>query len=252
MTWLRAAVIAALIGSCGKLPTTPEGVAFLEVASPSSLTIDVGDTVRFRARALDASGAPMPDVVILWRTPDTSIVSLEETTGLVTGLAAGIGRVQAVIGTVDPKQPKDYLASDFVSLTVMAAPSLTLALASSSLVIQQGQAAPDDVTLTRTNFTANVTLELEGAPAGVTFAFAPNPATATTSTLTITVEATVAPGDYPLTVRGTAVGLADRTVPLTLTVTTAFRGADEILLKSMDELWEVNPDGPPHGPADRW
>ncbi len=118
MTRLRAAVIAALIGSCGKLPTTSEGVAFLEVAPPSTLTISVGDTVRFRARALDASGAPIPAVAILWRTPDEAIVSIDETSGLVTGLATGIGRVQAVIGSVDPKKTKEYLASDFISVTV--------------------------------------------------------------------------------------------------------------------------------------
>ena len=118
MTPLRAALIAALIGSCGKLPTTSEGVAFLEVAPPSTRTITIGDTVRFRARALDALGAPIPDVVILWRTPDEAIISVDESTGLVTGLAAGLGRVQAVIGSVDPKKTKEYFASDFVSLTV--------------------------------------------------------------------------------------------------------------------------------------
>jgi len=117
VTRLRAAVIAALIGSCGTLPTTSEGVAFLEVAPPSTLTITIGDTVRFRARALDASGVPKPEVVILWRTPDEAIISIDETTGLVTGLAAGIGRVQAVIGTVAANS-KQYFASDFVSVTV--------------------------------------------------------------------------------------------------------------------------------------
>ena len=118
MTRLRAAVIAALIGGCGTLPTV-EGVAFLEVAPPSTLTITIGDTVRFRARALDALGAPIPGATILWRTPDEAIISIDEATGLVTGLAAGIGRVQAVIGTV-AADSKQYFASDFISVTVTA------------------------------------------------------------------------------------------------------------------------------------
>jgi hypothetical protein len=120
VTRLRAALLAVLIGSCGKLPTTPDGVAFLDVIAPASLTIAIDDTIRFRARALDASGAPLPDVEILWRTPDESIISIDETTGLVTGLTAGIGRVQAVIGVVDPdsKKSKDYLASDLIAVTV--------------------------------------------------------------------------------------------------------------------------------------
>jgi uncharacterized protein YjdB len=119
---LRAALIAALIGGCGKLPTTSEGVAFLEVAPPLTRSITVGDTVRFRARALDVLGAPIPDVVILWRTPDEAIIDVDESTGLVTGLAAGIGRVQAVIGSLDPKQPKESFTSDFVSITVIEPP----------------------------------------------------------------------------------------------------------------------------------
>jgi len=121
VTPLRAALIAALIGGCGKLPTTSEGVAFLEVAPPVTRTITIGDTVRFRARALDVLREPIPDVVILWRTPDEAIISVDEF-GLVTGLAAGIGRVQAVIGTLDPKKPKESFTSDFVSITVSEPP----------------------------------------------------------------------------------------------------------------------------------
>lgn len=120
MSRLRAAVIAALIGGCGTLPTNSEGVAFLEVAPPINRTIGIGDTVRFRARALDALGEAKPEVVIHWQTPDPDIISIGESTGLVTGLAEGTGRVQAVIGTVDPdsKQSKEYFASDLFPVTV--------------------------------------------------------------------------------------------------------------------------------------
>lgn len=118
MTRFRAAVIAALIGGCGTLPTTSEGVAFLEVTPPITRTISIGDTVRFRARALDELGEPKPEVVIRWQTPDPDIISLDESTGLVTGLAAGTGRVQAVIGTVDEKQKTEYFASDLFPVTV--------------------------------------------------------------------------------------------------------------------------------------
>jgi hypothetical protein len=231
-------MIAALIGGCGDLPTTSEGVAFLEVVPPLNRTIGIGDTVRFRARALDALGEPKPEVVITWQTPDPDIISIDEF-GLVTGLAAGAGRVQAVIGTVDEKQKTEYFASDLVSLTVTS--PLILELALDTLVIQQGLELSNVLTLTRTNFTAEVTLALEGAPTGVTSAFAPNPATAATSTLTVTVAGTVAPGDYSLTVRGTATGIADRTVPLTLRVTPAL-GGSTTSVTSRDH----------DGPAARW
>jgi uncharacterized protein YjdB len=107
---------AVAAGACGNLPTTSEGVAFLELRPPAILTITVGDSLRIGARALDQAGQPVA-VVIHWRTPDTTTVSVGDTSGVVTGRAAGTGRVQAVIGD-------DELVSDFVTVTVQApAPS---------------------------------------------------------------------------------------------------------------------------------
>jgi len=94
---------------CGDLPTTSEGVAVLEVQPPANTTIDVGGTLQFSARTLDASGNPV-EVAVRWRTPDTTI-SVGETTGLVTGLFPGEGRVQAAVGN-------DELVSTFVRVTV--------------------------------------------------------------------------------------------------------------------------------------
>lgn len=116
MTALRVAVLAALVSGCGHTPTTPEGVAFLEVAPPTDLTLEIGDTVRFRARALDESGAPLPDILIRWRTPDDTVITIGETSGLVTALGTGSGRVQAVVGD-------DALVSDFITVSVTAPPA---------------------------------------------------------------------------------------------------------------------------------
>jgi uncharacterized protein YjdB len=101
--------LAALLSSCGNLPTTSEGVAFLQVQLPSSTTLAVGATLQMHATALDQAGNPL-DVAIRWRTPDTTL-SVEAGTGLVTGLAPGTGRVQAVVGD-------EELVSDFITLTV--------------------------------------------------------------------------------------------------------------------------------------
>ena len=99
---------------CGNLSTTSEGVAFLEVQSPSSTTLQIGDTVQFSARTLDASGQPIV-VSVLWRTPDSTI-SVGPSTGIVVGRFTGSGRVQAVVGD-------EELVSNFVTLTVTAAPA---------------------------------------------------------------------------------------------------------------------------------
>ena len=108
MRRFAGAILALCLAACGSLPTE-DGVAFLDIIPPASLTIDVGGTVRIGARALDANGEEL-DVVITWRTADTT-VSVDET-GLVTGLAAGKGRVQASIGE------SRRLVSNFIEITV--------------------------------------------------------------------------------------------------------------------------------------
>src|ERR1043165_8122068 len=84
------AALAALLGACGSLPTTSEGVALLEIRPPADLTVIVGDSLRIGARALDREGNPL-DVLIHWRTPDTTI-TVGDTSGVVIGVAAGSGR----------------------------------------------------------------------------------------------------------------------------------------------------------------
>jgi len=106
---LRAVVVAALLGGCSSLPTTSEGVAFLEVRPSTPVTIPIGGTFQFTARTLDRAGNPVA-VPVHWRTPDTTI-TVAEASGLVTGAAVGDGRVQAVVGD-------DELVSDFVIVKV--------------------------------------------------------------------------------------------------------------------------------------
>lgn len=113
MTRFFGVVTSALLAGCGNLPTTSEGVAFLEVRPPANLSIDIGATAQFTARALDRSGTVIPGVVVRWRTPDAT-VSVHESSGLVTGVSAGAGRIQALVG-------EDEIVSDFVSLTVKPA-----------------------------------------------------------------------------------------------------------------------------------
>jgi hypothetical protein len=96
--------------------------------------------------------------------------------------------------------------------------SYALDLSAPALTITQGGAAPTTVNLTRTDFTGEVTLTFENAPAGVTGSFNPSPANGSSSVLTVSVDATVAAGTYAITIRGSAANLNDRTATLTLTV----------------------------------
>ncbi|MEZ4589281.1 MAG: hypothetical protein R2909_23140 [Gemmatimonadales bacterium] len=112
-----------------------------------------------------------------------------------------------------------------LTVTTVAAASFTLSAGTGASSVAQGGSGQRAIALTRTNFTGAVDLSLEGAPAGVGGSFNPAAPTGNTSTLTITVEASVAPGDYTLTVRGEATGLADQTATFTLTVTAVTQGA---------------------------
>ena len=109
MTRVGGAALVALSLCCGKLPTTSDGVAFLQVQQPFNTTLNIGDTLRLHATALDKQGNPL-DVAITWRTADTTI-TVGAATGLVTAISPGSGRVQAVVG-------QDELVSDFITVTV--------------------------------------------------------------------------------------------------------------------------------------
>src|SRR5204862_46718 len=104
-----------------------------------------------------------------------------------------------------------------LAVTVGAAPDYTLSLAPAALTIAQGATGTTTLTITRTNFTAAVTLSLGNAPTGVTGSFDPAAPTGTSSTLTVSVGAAVPPGVYNLTVNGPA-RAGNRSTPLTLTV----------------------------------
>ncbi len=114
-------------------------------------------------------------------------------------------------------------ATTVVQLTVTATQpqsSYTLGLSASTLSLAQGASGQVTVNLTRTNFTGNVSLSLQGTPpAGITASFAPPATTGATSTLSVQVGGAVNPGNYDLVVRSEAEGFDPKTATLTLTVT---------------------------------
>ncbi|NNF12833.1 MAG: DUF4832 domain-containing protein [Gemmatimonadetes bacterium] len=104
-------------------------------------------------------------------------------------------------------------------LIIAPTPTYQLLPDPSELVIQQGASGSTGVAVSRVNFTAGVTLSLEGAPSGMTASFADNPAAGDASTLTLDVGVSVAPGTYDLVIRGTTPDLVDRTATIMVTVT---------------------------------
>lgn len=123
MTRWAALLTPALFLGCSSLDEAEGGVVALEVRAPLPAIVEVGESVQFSATPLDANGDSVA-VPVTWRSPDAT-VSVGETTGLVTGVAPGDGRVQASVGS---------LAGELVSLSVLA-PADTIGIVGDSVVI---------------------------------------------------------------------------------------------------------------------
>jgi nitrite reductase/ring-hydroxylating ferredoxin subunit len=90
-----------------------------------------------------------------------------------------------------------------LNVTVPSGGDFDLAPASATLDTVQGGNGTLTINIPRSGgFNGEVTLSLQGAPAGVTGTFVPNPAPGATAALTVAVGAAVAPGAHPLTVQG--------------------------------------------------
>jgi hypothetical protein len=210
--------------------TTP---GFTLTASPSALSVVAGQqgtsTLTFArsggfagAVQLVAEGAPT-GVTASFSAASVTGTSSTLTLAAATSTAAGTYPI-----TVRATGTGVTERTTTVTLTVTSStptPTLTVASAVSTVSVTQGQSSAGiALTITRGGgLTGNAALALEGAPSGVTGVFTPNPATATTSSLVLSVGAAVAPGTYPLTVRGT-VGTTTGTAALSLTVTAAAAG----------------------------
>jgi hypothetical protein len=105
-----------------------------------------------------------------------------------------------------------------LQLTVTQPPFYALAVSDSTPTILRGGTVPLVLRAARTAFTGGVILSLDGV-AGITAAFGANPLHGDSTSMTVSVNGGVAPGNYIVALRGSAVGLADRSVPMTVTVT---------------------------------
>jgi hypothetical protein len=107
-----------------------------------------------------------------------------------------------------------------VPAEILPVPAIAISLSSTSLFLSQSTTATNTATLTRTNFTAPVTLTAVNLPSGVTASFDPAQltGTVTTSILTLTGSSTALAGTSNITIRATAAGLTnvDDVIPLTV------------------------------------
>jgi hypothetical protein len=184
--------------------------------SPGTPSILVGTAVRLAAYTTDAQGNTLSGRAITWSSSAEAVATVSAT-GLVTGVSAG-GPVTITATS------EGQLGTAQVTVTPPPAPGYALTLAAPTLSIAQAASSPSTIlSLFRTNFTGTVTLSVDNLPTGVTAFFYPyGPISGNYSELWLSVAANTLPGTYTnLLVRGVASGLADRTAPLTLTITVA-------------------------------
>ncbi|MDH3458975.1 MAG: hypothetical protein OER90_19210 [Gemmatimonadota bacterium] len=129
----------------------------IEVVGLTAPVLEEGDTVTLRARAIDAAGDTVPDAMITWIVVDTGQVgfTIEETTGLVTALSPGSGRVQARVET---------LVSGPIMVSVLASADSIGATGAPRLTVDTGTVASLPLTVTVWDLTSSPgdTLALAG------------------------------------------------------------------------------------------
>ena len=126
--WGRLGTLAILLAAgCTNLTETDSGVAKLQLLTPIQPVLQVGDTTRIIARALDKNDDDI-SATIEWRAPDSTLTV--DATGLVTADSFGTGRVQARSGS---------LISNFITFTIILRPDTLVLVGSSTVQVPAGQ-----------------------------------------------------------------------------------------------------------------
>jgi len=134
------------------------------------------------------------------------------------------GSYNLQVNAYDPEQEGEVSAP--LTLIVTAAPptpGYVFSLAQDLSVSPGSGSLLSWLYLLRSGFSGSVTLSVDNLPTGVTAYFYPvNPTADDSTRFSLNVAPDAVPGSYGnLLVRGVAAGLADRTAPLTLTITQA-------------------------------
>lgn len=222
-----APVIAALVYACSSGGESSGPAYTIDISvSPSSLTIQQGGsgTVALTltrgggfADAVTASVSGLPSGVSVSVSPNQLTGS---TTSAVVSVDVGASVTPGTYtATVTASATGVGAATASYTLVVEAVPDYSLSLSPTALTVQAATSGTATVSVARTNFTGAVALSLDAPPSGITGTFAPASPTGTSSTLTVAVDGAVTPGDYVLTIKGSATGPGARTTTLTLTVT---------------------------------
>ncbi len=207
--------------------TVTQAPSFTLAATPDAISIEQGSASVSLARVTRVGGFAAPIALAVSGLPDSitatvatpSLAGDSTSVNFVVGTSVAPGAYAAIFtATATGLDPR----ADTVAITVTRRPSYTLAIAPESVSVVQGQAGSALVRLTRdSGYTSNVTLSIDSLPAGIAAVPAQAVLPGDTTSLAITVGAAVAPGTYPIVVRGDAVNRPQTVDTLRLTVVAA-------------------------------
>jgi uncharacterized protein YjdB len=124
-----ATITATSEGQSGAASITVSSVPVASVAvTPTTVSLQTGQTAQFTATPKDASGNPLSGRVVAWSSSDTTIATVSAS-GLATARAAGAATITA---TSESK-------SGTAAITVTAVPVATVAVTPPSASVQVGQ-----------------------------------------------------------------------------------------------------------------
>ena len=126
MRWCRWLAVLPLL-SCTNATDAGSAIVQVQILAPLITTLDVSDTTRLFARAIDRDGNEVP-TTIEWVALDTTVQVNQ--TGLVQGDFTGLARVQAKNGT---------LLSLTVNLTVLPRPDTVVIVGEDTVRVQVGE-----------------------------------------------------------------------------------------------------------------
>jgi hypothetical protein len=182
-------------------------------------------------------------------TPAPSTIAAGSTTSTVdigVGSAVAAGSYTLTV-RASGTGVSDATATLALTVTATTQGDYTLFISPATLSLPQGQQGTATVNIARTGgFTGSVGLTVNGAPAGMTASLNPTNTTTNSSTLSVAVGASVAAGDYTLTVNGSATGIAAKSATLSVSVTGSSSGGSltwQFCLASGIPVWFAVRDG---------
>jgi hypothetical protein len=148
--------------ACSEITGDLDRVVAIEYIGSTAPTLEEGDTLRLRARAISARGDTVPDAELWWALLDIDSTgnvgfTIDSASGLISTYGPGTGDVQARV---------ENLGTNAIPVTVEAAPDSIAAVGEQRVVVDTASASSSPLTVVLLDLTSTPgdTLALAGKP----------------------------------------------------------------------------------------